>query len=222
MGDSMSKEKYYIRLMHNDGQDCYVVNSKEKSYNPNELVQILSAGIKNRTVKFGKRIEDEKFTRYIFDIEGFDDTKEDFYKGKFSIKVANKDKGKIRVIQSIEALTTASHEIKKTNNTRLAAGILIGVTLLTMASPTIVKGMNKLLEKEAEFDDYVSSQHSDLLNSIEPNITYEEQQVAQEIYYQDLYDRAQKGDQSAREELEQYNVEKTLQEQAEQTQYRIR
>ncbi|MBQ9072587.1 MAG: hypothetical protein IJY25_05475 [Bacilli bacterium] len=200
----MSKEKYYIRLRHNDGQDYYVVNGKEKSYNPNELVQILSAGIKNRTVKFGKRLDDGEVTRYVFEVDGYDEAKDDFYKGKFSIKVLNKEKQYIKCIQSIEALTTAHSEIKKTNRTRLAAGILIGVTVLTMASPAIAKGINKLLQKEEEYNDYTYSQHQELLDSLPHNITFEEQITAQKEYYKDLSERAKEGDQDAIDELTQY------------------
>ena len=83
----MSKEKYYIRLRHNDGQDYYVVNGKEKSYNPNELVQILSTGIKNRIVKFGKRIDDGTTTRYIFEVNGFSEQDNNFFDFQAIVKL---------------------------------------------------------------------------------------------------------------------------------------
>ena len=73
----MSKQRFDIRLKNEQGNECFVIDGSEERHNSEELIQLLRNGIRTETIKAGTIKKDRAFTKYIFDVESFDEKTEE-------------------------------------------------------------------------------------------------------------------------------------------------
>lgn len=209
VGDCMRKETVEAFLEVKNNEPIVVVKGKEGYTNPETLVAFLKKGVKSNEIKACTPKQEKGYTSYKFKVYN-DEAELSHY---FVVKVRNRERYLHRpTLEAIKDITGVSNLIKKVNVNRFIAGIAITATILTIAGPTMVKGLGELLEKDYQYDQqrYHQSSYS------APYIPTEEEKAQAEIeYYEDLRIRAEKGDEAAKKEYEQYLIEQQLKEQLE-------
>lgn len=181
----MSKQRFDIRLKNEQGNECFVIDGSEERHNSEELIQLLRNGIRTETIKAGTIKKDRAFTKYIFDVESFDEKTEEHQNGKIVVRVMNIEKSQLPSLDKIEDMCNVCVKTKKVNFYRIVAGVLVTVTLATLAGPTIAKGLEKLLQKE---DDYNNAQAQSTIQMMQD---YVNKQRQEEEHKKQLYEEAQ-------------------------------
>lgn len=211
----MKKYRLYSVLDYSNGIEQVITNNGKNSMSSDELLKILRDGIKTGQFKGANQIKNKKRTKYVFDMNYYDEKRNDDIKGPFVIEVKNSQKQYLsRTISSIEDLCTMTAYIKKVNKSRIIAGISVAVALLTVSGPTIAKGLNDYLEKENKDD---TNTYEDIYENYN-NYRYptpEEIEKGNEDYYLLLQKKSENGDEEARKEYNDYLVDQLIVEQLE-------
>lgn len=216
VGEYMKKETIESFLEIRNNEPIVTVKGKDGYTNPETLVAFLMKGVKSNKIKACTPKQEKGYTSYKFKVYN-DEAELSHY---FVVKVRNRERYLHRpTLEAIKDITGVSNLIKKVNVNRFIAGIAITATILTVAGPTMVKGLGELLERDYQYDQqrYHQSSYS------APYIPTEEEKAQAEIeYYEDLRIRAEKGDKEAQKEYDAYLAEQALKEQIEEEKSKTR
>ncbi|MBQ2947139.1 MAG: hypothetical protein IJE04_04755 [Bacilli bacterium] len=203
----MKKETIEAFLEVKNNEPIVVVKGKEGYTNPQTLIAFLKKGVKSNEIKACTPKQENGYTSYKFKVYN---NKADL-SHYFVVKVRNKERYLHRAtLEIIKDITGVSNLIKKLNVNRVIAGIAATATILTIAGPTIVKGLDELLERDYQYD----QQRYRRFSYSTSYIPSEEEKIQSEImYYEDLRIRAEKGDEEAQKEYDAYLAEQQLKEQ---------
>lgn len=212
----MKKEIIEAFLEIRNNEPIVIVKGREGYTNPETLVAFLMKGVKSNEIKACTPKQEKGYTSYKFKVYN-DEADLSHY---FVVKVRNRDRYLHRpTLEAIKDITGVSNLIKKVNVNRFVAGIAITATILTVAGPSMAKGLNELLERDYQYDQQRYHQYT----YSAPYIPTEEEKAQAEIeYYEDLRIRAEKGDEAAKKEYEQYLIEQQLKEQLEEERSKTR
>jgi len=181
----MSKQRFDIRLKNEQGNECFVISGSEERHNSEELVQLLRSGIRTETIKTGTIKRDRAFTKYIFDVDNYNEQIDEHQSGKIVVRVMNAEKSELPSLDTIEDMCNVCVKTKKVNFYRIVAGVLVTVTFVTLAGPTMAKGLDKLLQRE---DAYTQAQ---VQSTIDMMKDYENEQRALEEHRRQMYEEAE-------------------------------
>ena len=202
----MKKETVEAFLEINNNEPIVRVKGKDGVTNTETLLAFLREGVKSNTIKACIPMQEKGFTSYKFKV--YNDEQE--LNNYFVIKVRNNERYlHLSTLEAIKDITGVSCLIKKVNVYRIVAGALAAVTILTVAGSTMTKGLDKLLEKDYQYDQQRYQQYS-YSETYEPTVRDREQ--AEINYYENLRKRAENGDETAKQEYEQYLIEQELKE----------
>ena len=212
----MRKETVEAFLEVKNNEPIVVVKGKEGYTNPETLVAFLKKGVKSNEIKACTPKQEKGYTSYKFKVYN-DEAELSHY---FVVKVRNRERYLHRpTLEAIKDITGVSNLIKKVNVNRFIAGIAITATILTIAGPTMVKGLGELLEKDYQYDQQRYRQYRQSI----PYVPSEEEKAQAEIeYYEDLRKKAENGDKEAKEEYQNYLIEQQLKEQIEEERAKTR
>ena len=212
----MKKETIEAFLEIRNNEPIVTVKGREGYTNPETLVAFLMKGVKSNKIKACTPKQEKGYTSYKFKVYN-DESELSHY---FVVKVRNRDRYLHRpTLEAIKDITGVSNLIKKVNVNRFIAGIAIATTIITVAGPSIAKGLGNLLERDYQYDQQRYRQYSYSSTYIP---TEEEKAQAEIEYYEDLRIRAEKGDEAAKKEYEQYLIEQQLKEQLEEERAKTR
>ena len=212
----MKKETIEAFLEIRNKEPIVIVKGKEGYTNPETLIAFLKKGVKSNEIKACTPKQEKGYTSYKFKVYN-DEAELSHY---FAVKVRNKERYLHRpAIDAIKDITGVSNLIKKVNVNRFIAGIAIAATILTVAAPTMAKGLGKLLEKDYQYDQQRYRQFSYSTTYIP---TEEEKDQAEFEYYEDLRIRAEKGNKEAQKEYDTYLAEQQLKVQIEEERAKTR
>jgi len=202
-------------LSYSNGVEQAFLNNGRDSISSDELLNILRDGVKTKELRNGRKIQNTKVTKYIFDTNFYDVDRNGNSIGFFVVTVDNSQKSYLATtLSSIDDICTISAQIRKTNKARIVAGILAGFTILTVAGPTIARGLAECIRGSYDYDTRISKQaYEEYKSHRQP--TDEEVKEAEQNYYKDLEERAKSGDESAIREYSEYLIEQRLNEQLE-------
>lgn len=204
VGDYMKKQTIEAFLEIVNNEPIVIVSGKEGYTEPETLLTFLRKGVKLGQIKPCTPRQEKGYTNYKFKVFNEEGNLTNY----FVVKVRNKERYLHRsTINSIKDIAGISILIKKVNINRIIAGIAASATMLTLAGPTLVKGLGKLFEKEYEYD---QERYYQTVSSIP---SQDELKQLELRYYEDLRIRAENGDEAAREEYEIYLIEQQLKEQ---------
>jgi len=204
----MKKETVEAFLEIIDDEPTVKVKGTEVYISTDKLIDFLKTGVKSNRVKACTPKFEEGYTSYKFKVYNDEGQLNNY----FIIKVKNKERYLHKqTIETIKEITGVSNLIRKLNITRFIAGVAISATILTVAGPTLVKGLQEILEKDYEYDQQRYRQHY----SSEFFISDEDKAKSDIEYYKDLKVRAENGDEEAKREYQEYLVEQELKKQFE-------
>ncbi|MBR6690179.1 MAG: hypothetical protein IKL65_02490 [Bacilli bacterium] len=208
----MKKQTVEAHLTIKNGQPIVTVKGREGQTDSDTLIAYLKKGVSSGEMKVCTPTSEKGYTTYKFKV--YDELEN--LNNYFVIKVKNNERYLHRAtIEQIKEITGVSNLIKKLNVNRFVAGIAVSAILLTVAGPSMAKGLGKLIEKDIEYDQQRYHQHT----YSSPYIPTEEERTQSEIlYYQDLERRALAGDEEALEEYSIYIAQQQLKEQAKEEQ----
>lgn len=199
----MEKETVVAHLEIINGQP--MVRVKDQATTTQHLIEYLKYGVKKEDIKAcAPKYKDGK-TIYRFKV--FDD--HGVFSNYFVIKVNSNERYLHKdAIKQINEVANTSNLIKKVNINRFIAGISAGIVLMTLAGPSIAKGLKELDQKDHEYDQQRYEQYQ-----APAQITPEQKKESIEQYYKDLEEKAKAGDEAAIKEYSQYLVEQQLKQQ---------
>lgn len=197
----MKKETVEAFLAIKDDQYIVIVNGEEEY--PETVLAYLKKGVKLKKIKACTPRQGEKYTSYKFKIYDEGDNLNNY----FVIKVKNSERYLYRpIIKEIREITEKSNLIKKVNRNRFIAGITASALFLTVAGPTIAKGIRNTVDREYDlYDDIYGKPAS--VTAQAPT----EEDIAK--YYEGVRIRAEQGDEEAMREYQQYLLEQQVKEQ---------
>ena len=203
----MKKARIESVLDFNNGIEQVFLNNGRDSISSEDLLNLLRDGVKTRELRNGRKIKNDRKTKYIFDINSYDTEKEINSQGLLVVTIDNsKIQYLYKTISSIEDICTISAQIKKINKARVIAGILVSFTILTANSPTIARGLVEYIKGSYEYDARMSI-HAYEEYKLHRQPTDEEVKETESNYYKDLEERAKNGDEAAIKEYSEYLIE---------------
>lgn len=206
----MKKNTVEAFLEIKNNEPIVTVTDREGYTTPETLVAFLAKGVKSNKIKSCTPKQEKGYTSYKFKVYN-DESELSHY---FVIKVRNNERYLHKpTLDAIKDITGVSNLIKKVNVNRLIAGVTVAVTILTIAGPTITKGLDKILEKDHEYDQQRYNKYS---NSAPYEPTVEDREVAEKEYLENLRERILAGDKQAEKEYLDYILQQHLKEQAQQ------
>lgn len=202
----MKKEIVEGLLTIKNGQPIIIVERKKETTNPEVLIQYIKKCVLEKKIKASTPKAQNGHMVYKYKI--YDNNKN--INNYLVIKIKHNERYLLKpIIEKLNEVSSVSGLITKQNITRFIAGIAIASTLLTVAGPTIAKGLKKLGQLDYEYD----HRYSRYQQSATYVPTEKDRLKAQIQYYEDLRTRAQNGDESAIEEYNQYLSEQQLKQQ---------
>jgi len=204
----MKKETVEAFLETKNNEAIVIVEGKEGYTDPETLIAYLKKGVTSNQIKSCTPRQENGYTIYKFKVYNDEVTLNNY----FEVKVRNNERYLFKpVIDAIKDISNQSNLIKKVNRNRLIAGIATSALIITLAGPTLVKGLGKLMEKEGDYDASRYAPYSQGTPSEEEIKQYEAE------YYEDLRQRAESGDENALEEYNRYLLEQQLKDQVTKT-----
>lgn len=212
----MKKETVEAFLEIRNNEPIVTVKGKEGYTNPETLISFLKKGVSSKQMKACTPKSENGYTTYKFKV--YDEYNN--LNNYFVIKVKNSKRYLYKpIIERIKEISGISNLIKKVNFNRFVAGIAATALIVTVAGPTVAKGLGELLKKDYEYDQQRYHQYTYSTHYIPT----EEEKVQAEIeYYKDLEKRAKAGDEDAIKEYSDYLVEQQLKEQIEEERSKTR
>lgn len=212
----MKKETVEAFLEIRNNEPIVTVKGKDGYTNPETLIAFLKKGVSSNKIKACTPKQEKGYTSYKFKVY----SEEEELNNYFVVKVRNRERYLHRpTLEAIKEITGVSNLIKKVNVNRFVAGIAVSALIVTVAGPTIAKGLGKLLEKDYQYDQQRYHQYSYSSTYIP---TEEEKAQAEIEYYEDLRIRAENGDEAAIKEYSAYLAEQQLKEQIEEEKSKTR
>ena len=208
----MEKETVIAHLEIINGQPMVRVNGQ--STTTQHLIEYLKQGVKKEDIKACTPKYKDGKTIYKFKV--FDN--HGVFSNYFVIKVNSNERYLHKdTIKQINEVTNTSTLIKKVNINRFIAGISAGIVLMTLAGPSIAKGLRELDQKGYEYDQQRYHQYQ-----APAQVTPEQKKESIEQYYKHLEEKAKAGDEAAIKEYSEYLAQQTLKEQIEQESSKVR
>lgn len=198
------KETVAVELKMQGDQEIVSVPTSGEVTEPKFLTEFLNRGIRNKNIKFGKKIRGENYTKYIYNVQVLKNGEKQDY--NFVVRVKNSEKSlHYQTLKHIEALCDISVRIKRENKLKIAALVIAGAIALTAGGKWAAKNL-----KEKTI-----TSSSTPGNTIVYVPTEEDIEKANEEYYKELEQRANEGDPQAIEEYNMYLMEQQLEQQLE-------
>lgn len=198
------KETVAVELKMKEEQEIVSILANGEVTEPKILTEFLNRGIRDKNIKFGKKIRGENYTKYIYNVEVLKNGEKQDY--NFVVRVKNSEKSlHYQTLKYMDALCNISVRIKKENRVKIAALIVAGAIALTIGGKWAAKELKgKTIQSETLPG-----------NTIVYVPTDEDIEKANEEYYKELEQRAQQGDPQAIEEYNMYLMEQQLEQQLE-------
>lgn len=199
------RERVPIRLFVENGVSKASLKDENKVTNTKNIIGILDELSKTNLIVNAKKIKKENFVDYVYDIDD-----EESY--SIVIRVDNREKNNhYEVVKYLDALCNLSISLKKVNRTRFVAGLAIGTLILVAMGPTMAKTMKQnndanIRNTQEKYEEFL--ENTGYYDHHYP--TEEERKIADQAYYEYLKEKAEAGDQKAKEEYENYCLEKML------------
>lgn len=198
----MKKEtvEVYLQVMNN--RPVVFIKNNNEYTDPQMLIEFLKKGVTFNKIKSCTPREEKGYTSYKFKVYSMEEELNHY----FIIKVKNNERYLHKdTINEIKSITGVSNLVKKVNVNRFIAGIAATALVLTVAGPTMAKGMKKILDKDYQYD----QERYHYYHYSEP-ITEEQKEQSQKQYYEDLEKRVLEGDEQAKQEYEIYLIQQQL------------
>lgn len=205
------KQRMTLELCIIDNEQYVYIKENEEYRSADILVKYLDSCKRKKEISNGRKIYGNETIQYIYDIT------DDSDKYSFVVKVKNSDK-KLHntTIKYMDTLCDLSATVKKANRARVAAGLFAGAFVIVAAGPSIIKEYEKRNDAKIEHQQELYEEFLEKTNNqkyYEP--TFEEKQQAEDKYYEDLRNKAEKGDKEALKEYQAYLLEQLVLEQKE-------
>ena len=205
------KQRMTLELCFIDNERYVYIKENDEYRSEDILIKYLDSCKRNKEISNGRKIYNDETTQYIYDIT------DDSDKHSFVVKVKNSEKELHNAtIKYMDALCDLSATLKKANRARVAAGLFAGTFIMVAAGPSIIKEYEKRNEAKIKHQQELYEDFLEKTNNqeyYEP--TQEEKQQAEDKYYEELRNKAEKGDKEALKEYQNYLIDQLILEQME-------
>ena len=213
----MKKQFFYVELKKENGEESVWIPEHDLIVEPYVLTRYLREGIKNQDISGGFGVIEEDYTKYTFNAKNIDKSIPDHY---FVVKISNQlIKEGSPTANIIKSMSERSVKKTKKNMTRLIAGATASFILISSAVYFVAKDLKNLNSTVKDYERKVSIGQEYIENN---KLTAEQKAQMDFEYYEDLRIRAEKGDESAKKEYNQYLIEQQIKEQIEEERIKTR
>ena len=204
------KQRMTLELCFIDNERYVYIKENDEYRSEDILIKYLDSCKRNKEISNGRKIHNDKTTKYIYDIT---DNSEKY---SFVVKVKNSEKELHNAtIKYMDTLCDLSATLKKANRARVAAGLFASTFIIVAAGPSILKEYEKRNEAKNEYQQELYEEYLNKVNKPEYQEPEEEKQQAEDKYYEVLRNKAETGDKEALKEYQEYVLEQLVLEQNE-------